>query len=156
MGIDGGTGGFVAPLGKWDQRWLATAGQVATFSRDPSSRVGAVIAQGKNFVSLGYNGFAAGVQDLPERLGCRNTRLAMTIHAEVNAIMAAMRNLHAEFHTIYCTHPPCSHCAAVIIQSGIKRVVYRSPSADLVDRWRESLALAQIMLEEAQVVTAEV
>ena len=75
---------------KWDLRLLGLAKHVAEWSKDPSTKVGAVIADQKHRVlSLGFNGFARGVKDLAQRLDDRETKYDMIIHAERNAILFA-------------------------------------------------------------------
>jgi dCMP deaminase len=95
---------------KWDMRFLALAAHISSWSKDPSSQVGAVITDGNRIVSLGYNGFAAKVKDAEERLGDRETKLQLTIHAEENAMIFAKRDLRG--CTVYVTHPPCPRCAS--------------------------------------------
>ena len=121
---------------------------VAGWSKD-STKVGAVIVDPANrVVSVGYNGFARGVADTPDRLDDRDVKLKMVIHAEENAILFAERNLVG--CTLY-TWPfmPCASCAGKVIQVGIRRVV------SLVSdnpRWVQSFMLAQQQLAEAGVV----
>ena len=82
-------------LDKWDQRFMDLANFVAAWSKDPSTQVGAVIANPhtKRVVSMGYNGFPSGVGDHDHRLENREIKYEMIVHAETNAqshgIMAA-------------------------------------------------------------------
>lgn len=134
---------------KWDQRWADMAGLVSTWSKDPSTKVGAVIASGKKFISLGYNGPPAGVSD-EAILRDRDTKLACTIHAEANAILSS--ELPVNGCTIYVTHYPCSGCAAMIVQKGIKRVVLTKPMDEgFVERWKASMEYTKCMFEDAGV-----
>lgn len=138
----------IPELLKWDHRFLALADHVAQWSKDPSTKVGAVIVDGQRRVrGLGYNGFPRGVDDLPERLNDRPTKYAFVVHAEANAILSAGR---VEYCTIY-TSPlcPCQDCAKLIIQAGITRVVTVKP-ADAA-RWAESFENAGAMFREANV-----
>ena len=132
----------------WDQRFLSLAQLVASWSKDPSTQVGAVIVDSnRRIVSTGYNGFPQGVMDLPERLNNRDIKLDMIVHAEINAILFAQRDLK---NCILYTWPfqPCSRCAAILIQTGIQRVV--APVCDNT-RWAESFALSARMFSEAGV-----
>jgi dCMP deaminase len=107
---------------------------VATYSKDASTKVGAVIVDKDNrVVSLGFNGFPKGTNDWPTS---REVKLLRTVHAELNAILFAKRDLSG--CTIYVTHAPCSHCAAAIIQTGISRVIYKTPSKEYIERWGNS------------------
>ena len=131
----------------WDRRFINLAEHIAGWSKDPSTKVGAVIVDGKRrVISMGYNGFPRGLSD-DGRLNYRDTKLALTLHAEANAILFAKCDLVGA--TIY-TWPmmPCSHCASLIIQSGINRVV-SIPNSN--PRWQESFEISQIVFEEAAV-----
>ncbi len=134
---------------KWDTRFLGLAAHISAWSKDPSSQVGAVITDGNRIVSLGYNGFAAGVEDRQERLDSREVKLNLTIHAEENAMIFAKRDLSG--CTVYVTHPPCPRCASKLIQEEFKRVVYIAPSDDFLSRWAEDLRLSSEMYREAGV-----
>ena len=132
---------------KWDKRFLNLAKAVAQWSKDPSTKVGAVITRGNRIISLGYNGFAAGVVDAPERYVDRDFKLAAVLHAEVNAIMYAREDL--QNCTIYTwPMPPCSRCAAQIIQSGITRVVSIDPTEEQKERWADSFEVAKQMYDD--------
>jgi dCMP deaminase len=133
---------------KWRIRYLQLAKLVATWSKDPSTKCGAVIVNKNNeIVSAGFNGFPRGIRDLDEWLTHRNTKLMMTLHAEANAILFAKQSLND--CTIY-TWPmhACSQCAAMIIQSGIKHhVTMNNP----IERWDDSHKIAETMFNEAKV-----
>ena len=89
-----------------------------------------------------------GVQDSDERLNNKGIKLEMIVHAEVNAILAA--GIRAQGSTIYVWGKPvCSHCAGVIIQAGVKRVVAKNPESETSQTWRDSGKLAFDMFNEA-------
>lgn len=135
-------------MNKWDTRFLALAEHVACWSKDPSTKVGAVIVDArKRVVSLGYNGFPRGIKDTDERLNNRDVRYKMTVHAERNAILFAARELAGS--TIY-VHPfmPCAPCAGEVIQAGITRCV--APRNDN-PRWAADFLLTEEMFKEAGV-----
>ncbi|MEW8659138.1 MAG: dCMP deaminase family protein [Candidatus Thiodiazotropha endolucinida] len=134
---------------KWDTRFLGLAAYISAWSKDPSSQVGAVITDGNRIISLGYNGFAAGVEDKQERLGDRDCKLNLTIHAEENAMIFAKRDLTG--CTVYVTHPPCPRCASKLIQEEVGRIVYIAPSGDFLSRWADDLKLSSEMYREAGV-----
>ena len=137
-------------MSKWDDRMLALAGLVATWSKDPGTQVGAVIADRRHrVVSLGFNGFPQGVRDDPAALEIRDEKLRRTIHAETNALLFAGRSV--EGCTAYVTHPPCSQCAAKLIQAGIARIVAVQPPSDFAARWAMDLGSAHVMYAEAGV-----
>ena len=129
-------------MSKWDRRFLDLAAGMATWSKDMSTQVGAIIVdRDQRIVSSGYNGFPRGVVDSIERYQDRDTKYRMVVHAEINAILFAKRDLTG--CTIY-VHPfmPCARCAAMVIQTGIKRVVYPPASEDILSRWADDLRLS--------------
>lgn len=106
----------------WNERFMCLAEHVAEWSKDPSTKVGAVIVNDKKQVlAMGYNGFPRGVEDTPERYADRATKLNFVAHAERNALDNAFTSV--EGATLYSTLYPCSDCAKGIIQRGIKTVV---------------------------------
>lgn len=137
---------------KWDKRFLGMAQFVSTWSKDPSTRVGAVITDGnKKIVSLGYNGLPQWVEDNPDILNNREEKYKYIIHAEVNAILQANKDVFAG--TIY-TYPflTCPQCAAMIVQAGIMRVV----SYKCVDeRWIPRIEDSKKLLKMADVDVIE-
>ena len=143
------------PLNRWDQFFLSLAEFYAQRSKDPSTKCGAIIARGNRQISQGFNGFPMLVNDDPERYQNRELKLQMIIHAEINAILFAKVDLTGT--TIYTwPFPPCCRCAAVIIQSGIRKVVAPAPSGALEDRWAEELRVAKLMYSDAGVELVEV
>lgn len=123
---------------KWDKRFLGLAKTISTWSKDPSTKVGAVIVdKNRRIVSIGFNGYARGVDDAIHE---RSEKLRRTIHAEENAILFARRDI--EGCTIYVTHPPCGTCAAKIIQTGIERVVWLGLDDDMAERWKADIKSA--------------
>lgn len=134
---------------KWELRYLEMAKLVSTWSKDPSTKVGAVIVDSDNTViSVGFNGLPRRIQDTDQRLNNRDIKLKMIIHAEINAIITAKRPLNGA--TIY-TYPfmSCSQCAGLIIQSGICRhISYKTNN----ERWKDSFDLALEMFDEARVI----
>lgn len=106
----------------WDRRFLNLAEHVASWSKDPSTKVGAVIVNQNNQVlSLGYNGFPRGVEDFEERYNDRPTKYLFVAHAERNALDNAFSDTSGA--TLYTTLCPCNECSKSIIQKGIKTVV---------------------------------
>jgi len=131
------------------------AKHVAKLSKDPSTKVGAILFDHKRrFVSAGYNGLPRGVQDKPERLDDRDTKYKMIRHAEANAIAFATAPLDGA--TLVVTHPCCAQCAGAAIQVGITHVVWPTPTADFLKRWAADLRLVLEMFNEAGVEIHEV
>ncbi|MGL6175638.1 MAG: dCMP deaminase family protein, partial [Vibrionaceae bacterium] len=104
---------------KWNIRFYQMAQLVASWSKDPSPQVGAVIAKGNHIISLGFNGYPHGIFD-SAATDQREIKLLKTLHAEENAILFAKRDLQG--CAIWVTHFPCPNCAAKIIQTEISDV----------------------------------
>ena len=137
-------------MSKWPLRFLSLADSVAGWSKDPSSKVGAVlVSPDRSIVIPGYNGLPRGIDDSTDRLLSREWKLATVLHAELNAILTARQNVSG--WAMYVTHHPCSNCASVMIQSGISCVHYRT-DRDFENRWAVSLGRAKDLLAEAGVL----
>lgn len=133
---------------EWDIRFLRMAEHIAFWSKDPSTKTGAVIIDDRRrVISLGYNGLPQGVEDREERLSNRELKYKIIVHCERNAIIFAERSLRG--CTLY-TWPfmSCATCAAMVIQSGITRVV--APRSDN-PRWLADFALSTELFTEAGV-----
>ena len=117
--------------GFWDDRFLQLAKLVSLWSKDPSTKVGAVIARpDKTVASVGYNGFPRGIPDHPEWYNDRELKYKIVRHAETNAISFAKEDLSGCTLYVYPL-PPCSSCAGAIIQHNIKRVVCSVPESNV-------------------------
>ncbi|HIE78175.1 MAG TPA: dCMP deaminase family protein [Candidatus Thioglobus sp.] len=139
-------------LNKWDMRYLSLAKEVATWSKDPSSQVGAVtVGAKKEVLSQGFNGFPRGINDLDERYNNRETKYKFVVHAEMNAIYnATYSGTSLDGATLYIYGLPiCSECAKGIIQVGIKKVVIEKSKE--LDNWNESVKFSKEMFNEAGV-----
>jgi dCMP deaminase len=143
---------------KWDTRFIHLAKQVSTWSKDPSTKCGAVIVRPDNTVcSLGFNGFPRGMADTEERLNNREDKYSRVIHAEINAILFAREPIDG--YTLY-TWPflTCDRCAVQVIQSGIKRVM--APALLVHDerseRWKRNIDLAVSYYNETGVEVEQV
>jgi len=136
----------------WDERYLKLAYEVGSWSKDPSSKIGAVAVGSKGQVlSQGFNGFPRGIADTSERLNTREEKYRYIVHAEQNLIYNASYNgVSLDGCTLYVTGlPVCSECAKGVIQVGVKRVVM--PLQDVSDKWKASWKLSSQMLSEANV-----
>jgi dCMP deaminase len=141
-------------MDKWDLRFLELAETVASWSKDPSTKVGCVIVHPDlNISGVGFNGFPRGMCDHKELYDNREVKYSRTIHAEVNAVLNAAET---EDCVAYVTAPPCTNCALVLFQSGIARVVTRPPSRDLLSRWGEQLEKTKGFFAEVEVEYLEI
>ena len=135
---------------KWDDRFLALAWHVGTWSKDPSRKIGAVaIGPNRQILATGYNGFPRKILDDPQRYEMREIKYKYVVHAEMNLIYNATENgvsLHGS--TVYVHGlPVCSECAKGLIQVGVSRVVAFSKESP--ERWIESTKLTNELFDEA-------
>tara|TARA_B100000749_G_C18341895_1_gene429394 strand:+ start:282 stop:776 length:495 start_codon:yes stop_codon:yes gene_type:complete len=137
--------------GKWQKRFMDMAFLCASWSKDPSTQVGAVIADGNSFVSMGFNGYPHGVED---REDPRSIKYLKTIHAEMNAILHSNRDIRG--CSLYATHLPCPNCMANIIQKRISTVYIPKQSEDYLSRWGEKVAVSMGMADEVGIKIHEV
>jgi len=136
---------------KWDRRYINLAREASVWSKDPSSKIGAVaIGRKGQVLSTGYNGFPRGINDSLTRYQNRELKYKMVVHAEMNAIFNATYNgVSLDGATMYVYGlPVCSECAKGLIQVGIKRVVI---DGEIQDRWKESWKLTEQLFREANV-----
>lgn len=136
---------------KWVERMLALAKHVAQWSKDPSTKVGAVLTDDQHrILGVGYNGFPRGVEDDLALYEDRTEKYARVVHAEMNAILNSHGSL--EGATLY-TWPfmPCDRCATFVIQAGIKHVMSLDTSEEAGQRWSESFDRAWDLFTEAGV-----
>jgi len=108
---------------QFDQRYLDMARIWAQNSYCQRRQVGALVVKDGMIISDGYNGTPSGFENVCE--DDNNVTKPYVLHAEANAITKLARsNNNSDGATIYITASPCIECAKLIIQSGIKRVVY--------------------------------
>ena len=108
---------------KFDQRYLEMARIWAQNSYCQRRQVGALVVKNGMIISDGYNGTPSGFENICE--DDNGVTKPYVLHAEANAITKLARsNNNSDGATIYITASPCIECAKLIIQSGIKRVVY--------------------------------
>ena len=109
---------------KFDKRYLQMAGIWAQNSYCKRRQVGALIVKDKMIISDGYNGTPSGFENQCEDEN--GVTKVYVLHAEANAITKVAKSGNSsEGSTLYVTASPCVECAKLIIQSGIRRVVYR-------------------------------
>ncbi|MEF9894646.1 MAG: dCMP deaminase family protein [Clostridia bacterium] len=124
-------------MDKWDRRFMEMTRVIASWAScyQENRKIGAVIVKDKRIMTTGYNGAPSGVKTCVERGECLRRKLGIAsgtrqelcyaIHAEQNAIIQAARlGVAIEGATLYCTHQPCVICAKMIVNAGIRRVVY--------------------------------
>ena len=128
-------------MNKWRKRFMEMTELVATWSSCVRRQVGAIIVRDKRIMTTGYNGAPAGVKTCVEKGECLRVKLGIpsgthaetcfATHAEQNAIIQAAREgISLKGCTLYCTHQPCTVCIKMIINAGIKEVVYKEGYPD--------------------------
>lgn len=140
---------------KWHRRFLNLAKEYSTWSKDPSTKVGAIAVDPdtRRVLSGGYNGFPRGVKDTIDRLNNRETKYSLVVHAEQNLIYNATRSgISLEGSSLYVWGlPVCSECAKGIIQTGIKSVYVAEACVNKSPQWVESWERTRDMFTEAGV-----
>ncbi len=135
----------------WDEYFMGIALLSAKRSKDPSTQVGAcIVNQYNKIVGIGYNGFPIGCSDdeLPWGKTSDNqneTKYPYVVHAEANAILNSTKDLHGS--RVYVALFPCNECTKLIIQSGIKEIIYLSDKykdTDSVKASKHMLQLAKV------------
>ena len=138
----------------WIGYLLGVARVVASKSKD-TTKVGAVAVDGNNFIkSTGFNGMPIGVKDLPERL-IRPEKYGWVEHAEASLVASAAR-LVLEGTTVVTTHQPCDRCARLLIQAGVKRVLYATTLTNMQLADPTLLDRSKTMFVEAGVICEHV
>lgn len=134
----------------WDEYFMKIARDVSERATCIRRKVGAVIVKDKRILSTGYNGAPAGISHCTKETCLRTLynvpsgerhELCRGLHAEQNAIIqAALHGVSINGASIYITNQPCSICTKMLINSGIKKFIYREPYND---------KLAMEMIKEA-------
>lgn len=144
-------------ISNWDSYFLDIAEVVRQKSKDPSSKIGAVIVNAdKQIVATGFNGFPRGIEEWQLDRWERPIKYKYVSHAEANAIFNAARaGVSVAGSTLYLVGfgpptVPCIECAKAVIQAGITHIVGRSYKP-APDNWTEDLAFATGLLREASV-----
>jgi len=150
-------------MNKWDKRFMDMAKLVSTWSScfQENRKIGAVIVKDKRILTTGYNGAPSGVKSCTEKQECLRRKLNIksgtchelcyAVHAEQNAIIQAARlGVSLTDAVLYCTHQPCVICAKMIINSGIKRVVFEHgyPDEFAMELFKESGVIVDQYKEE--------
>lgn len=140
----------------WDEYFIGIAKLSSMRSKDPVTKVGAVIVnKEKKIIGVGYNGLPNGCNDKDFPWHSKNNPLPWknkyqyVVHAELNAILNSITDLKNS--SIYCTLYPCSECAKAIIQKGIKKVYYIDKPSE-----PDKIDATDLMFKKAKVKTIKV
>jgi dCMP deaminase len=147
---------------KWNNHFLEIALLNAKMSKDPSTKVGAIITTREHdFISAGFNGLPRKLKDTEERLNNRELKLKLVVHAEMNSILAAAKlGIKLNDCTMYIAAtnndgsiwggPPCSRCLVEILQTGITKIVTYNRK-QVPSRWKEDLDFSMSLIDEAKI-----
>jgi dCMP deaminase len=139
---------------KWDRFYMGLAKYYASASKDPSTKVGAVLVNNNRVYGMGYNGFPPGVIDAPERYLDREFKYKIIVHAEVNAIIIAGEKAKGSTLYVYPSFalpPICNECCKVAITAGVKEIVgfFPNEESDVVKRWKQSMDITRMLCLES-------
>lgn len=141
----------------WDDYYLNGAAWASMKSKDPSTKVGALLVSRHNrVIATGFNGLAPGVHDSDERLHNREAKYALTIHAEENALLSVNRD-EAHGSAMYVHGAPvCERCMSRMIAMGVSRVVCHFGEVDTekLKRWEPAHEIALKLAREAGIATS--
>jgi dCMP deaminase len=140
------------PNPSWDELFMRHVYLIATKSKDPRTRIGAILVKDGVIISEGYNGIARGVKDLPERYNNKEIKYAFVVHGEANSVLNAIRHgTNTTGSICYTQGIPCNECAKVLIQAGIKEVVVHKQWPAMNQKWLNSIKITKTMFRESGV-----
>lgn len=142
-----------SPISK-DELFMREVYLVASRSRDPRTKIGAILVKDDDVISSGFNDFPRKVDNLKYRYEDRETKYSFIVHAEHNAILNAARKGQSTLDsTLYTNGIPCCECAKACIQAGITKIICHSqwPNLTHSDKWIKSVALTDVMFKESQI-----
>jgi dCMP deaminase len=142
---------YVPP--SWDEWFMKQVYLVAEKSRDPCTKIGAVLVKDKHIISSGFNGFPIGVEDLPYRYNDREIKYSFVVHSEHNAILSCARfGISSLNSTLYTNGMPCNSCMKSIIQGGIKEIIIHKQWPEMThSNWIESIRISKVMMNESKI-----
>ena len=141
---------YVPP--SWDVWFMKQVYLAAEKSKDPSTKIGAVLVRDNHIISTGFNGFPIGVLDKKNRYADREVKYDLVVHAEDNSVLSAARFGISTLGTIlYTQGVPCNECAKSVIQGGIKKIVVHKQWSMGHSRWKDSCLISERMFKEAKI-----
>ncbi len=125
---------------KWDERFLGIAHLISTWSKDPSTKVGAIaVSPERRILAQGYNGFPTGAKDSQILYDDRAVKYHRIIHAESNIIYNACNfGIRLKLSTVFVYGMyPCPECIKALAQVGMARIVFQLGESENVEKWKE-------------------
>lgn len=137
----------------FDEWFMKQVYLIAEKSKDPSTKIGALLVKDNRIISTGYNGFPINVKDLPDRYNDREIKYKFIVHGEDNAVLSAARfGISTIGSTLYTQTIPCNDCTKSVIQGGVTNIVLHSNWPIMNhSKWKESVEFSLKMLNEANI-----
>lgn len=142
----------------WEEWFFKIMYLVAEKSKDPKTKIGAILVKERRIISTGYNGFCIGVNDDVPKRWVRPEKYTWVSHAERNAIyLAAAEGISTRGSVMYTNGTPCNDCAKAIIQAGVSKVVVHQPYENLLygpdaqNNWLEQNKVTLAMFRESRI-----
>ena len=145
----------------WNEWFMQGVYWVASKSKDPKTRIGAILVKDNRIISTGYNGLPQGVLDKPDRLE-RPLKYLFISHAERNALYSAAKyGISTEGSVLYTNALPCTDCMKGVIQSGIKCIYIHKQFEDACSKitrpeWEKHKNVSLQMCKEADIQLHEI
>lgn len=139
---------------KWDERFLGIARSISTWSKDPSTKVGAnAVDVERKIIAQGYNGFPAGCNDSQQFYDNREAKYARIIHAETNIICNACNSrVGLQCSTIYIYGMyPCPECVKLLAQVQVSRVVFQIGETQNLEKWKTDFETSKLLMRELHI-----
>lgn len=149
---------MIIPTKSKHEFFMRTAYLSAELSKDPRTKVGAVLVKDNNIISTGYNNFPRGVVDKEADYLNREVKYSKVCHGELNAILNAARSgVSTLGATLYTQGIPCAECAKAVIQSGVSLIIVHKqwPNLTHSEKWCKSVDLSFEMLNQAGVTVEQ-
>ena len=140
------------PIPSWDEFFMRHVYLAASKSKDPRTKIGAILVRDKHIISSGYNGFGSGVKDLEERYNDRETKYSFICHAEFNSILQCSKfGISSSNTTLYTPGFPCAECCKAVIQGGVSEIVLHRqwPNLTYSEKCVKSFEISNQMTNEA-------
>ena len=151
---------YVPP--SWDEWFIKMMYLVAEKSKDPKTKIGALLVRNKRLISVGYNGLPVGCDDTVEERNIRPEKYSWYEHGERTSVYATAKfGIDTDGTIMYTNGTPCTDCARAVIQAGVVKVIVHKPYEDLSSmaarqksdqsQWKGHNDKSQAMFREAGV-----
>jgi dCMP deaminase len=139
---------------KWDVRFLEVSKLISSWSKDPSTKVGAIAVNSeRRILAQGYNGFPSGTKDDLYRYSEPFVKHQMVVHAESNVIYNACNfRVGLDHATIYVFGMyPCPECVKALGQVGVARIVFQLSDSKTVEKWKQLFDISRQIMHELNI-----